>query len=842
MKINKINKLSFGLALICAQMSVAQETLTLETIRVQTEKSSNPFRKTWDKKAIASTPKGNASLDGLLQTQPSIQFSSGGLDNSEQLGEIAPAYFSVHGESFYNNQLAIDGLSNNAALNPSHNGTNPIPDADTINNHTPNQLPSGHAQGFWISNQLVDRIKVMDSNIPAQYGRFTGGYIDAELLQPQLKESSGSISYRQTRDKWVHFYLDENYEETFKKSLSPDTQPQFLKQQFHLDINQPIGEKSALLFAYNREESKIPLYHQYLKERHIQRRLAENYYLKAIHQLDENNEFSASVLYSPHKALYFPENIKEGSYQDIGGGWRLHFNWDSHQPFGEMNTQIAYRQIQEKTAYEKQNLYRYQGNTPNIPWVSFADTEEATLGGLGTTKIFQDELTLKQRFEFNPIHHQSFSQNWSAGWQINYARAGIERENDSRIYAGAAPTDKMDCTDCITGEQYFTWLAHIHAIKGKVPNTNAAIWAENQLLWDKLQLNLGLRADYNQFLKNINIAPRISFKKELGDKGYYLSGGLNRYYGAEILTYKLASHFKDQDNYNRHFDDPNPEWKGKPHYFLGYHGSTLKTPYSDEVNLSFGQETDDFHWQAKWVQRNSRQQFMTHRYEDDEGRVVRELNNSGRNKHNTLSLTFDSIRPWQLGKIELGLSAGLDYQHHKSNQQSHTYNESEWWNDYKVKLMVDGRFYEPKDMPALNGFNRPWGGYLATKMTIPDWHFTWEQRFRYEAPRKFYEQTNLRCKNAVKPEVKALCGDYTEGNLARYDSVHYSSSVLTDWHFSWDKPLSSGRSIELNLDIMNVFNRKIVGKKIITEAWQNKLRDVSYKSGRQFWAGFKYQW
>lgn len=836
---------SFLSGLLIQNIYADESILNLETIHVSTENHPAFFYRIMGKKDIAHTPKGNNSIDGLLQTNPSIQFSSS-FENSEQLGEIVPANLSVHGESFYNNHFAIDGLNNNANLNPAHNDTNPLPDADTINSHTPNQLPAGHTQSFWISNQSIQKLKVMDSNIPAKYGRFTGGYIDATLLEPQLNQkSSGSISYRQTRHNWVKFYLDEAYEEEFKKGISPDTQPQFLKQQFHVDINQPIGEKSALLFAYDREESKIPLYHQHLNIRTKQKRLAETFYLKGIHQLNENNLLSAGFIYSPHQAVYFPENIKDGRYINSGGGWRLNFNWDNQNHFGNVQTQLAYRRIHETTAYDQQNLYRYHGNTPNVPWVSFARSQEATLGGLGTTKTFQNELTLKQDWEFQPIENQDFSQQWSAGWTFNYNQAGLKRNQASRIYAGSAPTDEKDCTDCIPGEQYFTWLAHIHPVNGKVSNNSASLWAENQLNWDKFQLNLGLRADYNQFLKNINFAPRMSFKKDFGNQGFYLSGGVNRYYGAEILTYQLASAFKDQDNYNRSFnhDPKDREWSGKPQMFLGYNGSELKTPYSDELNFALGQTTNYFNWEAKWVRRFSRDQFMTKRYEDDAGRVVRELNNSGRNHHDTFSLTFDSLQPWQLGKVEFSLNAGLDYQRHKSNQQNQTFNESEWWKDYDVqKMMVDGKLYSPNDMPALNHFNRPWGGYLATKLSVPEWHFTWEQRFRYEAPRKFYEQTNLRCKNAVRPQVVALCAGYAEGNLSRYDSIHYSSSILTDWHFSWEKPLNAGRSIELNVDILNVFNRKIVGKRIITEPWQKKQRDVSYKPGRQFWFGWKYQW
>lgn len=841
MQLMSLRTVIYTLPLMLSPNLQADAEITLPTIHVKANFTDSAFHRHLDRDQIANTAKSNNSIDALLRTHSAVQFASGA-DNSEQLGEIAPANISFHGEAFYNNQFAIDGLSNTVNFNPAHNGTSPVPDALTINNHTPNQLPAGHTQAFWISNQLVDKVSVMDSNVPARFGKFTGGYVDAKLIEPQTDKPSGSISYRQSRDDWTKFYIDNAYEADFSKGISPETQPKFVKQQFHFDVNVPLNEKAAVLFAYDREESRIPLFHQHLNEQHKQQRLAETFYLKGRYDVNNQNRFLAGLIYSPHKATYYPENIKDGRYEDEGGGWRVDFTWEHSNDFADVDTRIAYRQIHEMQAYDKQNLYRYQGNTPTIDWVSFPDTEEATVGGLGTVKNFSDELMLKQDWFFKPIKGAFFDQEWSAGWSYQYARAGIKRDKASYIYAGAAPTDETDCSDCIPGEQYFTWYTHIHPVHVRVPNSSAAIWAENRLSRDNLHLNLGLRADYNQFLKNIDIAPRLSFKYDFSDKGYYVSGGANRYYGTEMLTYKLQGAFKDQDNYNRRFGEDNNQWIGKAHMFLGFADSQLKTPYSDELNLAIGQETDNYLWQGKWVRRFSRDQFMSKRYEDDEGRIVRELTNEGRGRHDTFSLSFDSLRPWKLGMAEIAVSAGLDYHLHKSSLHGQTFKQTEWWKEHNVQqMLVDGKFYHPKDMPAISSFNRPWGGYLAAQIKIPAWHLTWQPRLRYEAARKFYQQTNLRCPNS-KPTLDRLCAGYQGGNLTRYDGVEYSSAILNDWHFSWDKALAEDSTLSLSLDILNVFNRKIVGKRIVTPAWEEKKRDVSYQPGRQFWFGVKYRW
>lgn len=822
------------------QLGYAQEKIVLPVVNVHAGKTIESATLI-TQQDIAQTPKAGASIDYLLRTHSAIRFTAGER-SSERLGEIAPANLSVHGEAFYNNQFALDGLSNSAQLNPAHNGTSPTPDALTINNHTPNALPAGHAQAFWVSNELLDKVEVKDSNISARHGRFTGGYIAAQLRQPDLEKSSGQIGYRHSRDAWTHFYIDNAYEADFNLAQSPETQPKFVKHQFHANLNQPLGENAAILLAYEREQADIPIYHQQLKQKHIQQRLAQTLYLKGKYRLNGDNTLSAGVLYSPHSATYFPENIKEGRYRDIGGGFRLEGNWQHFNRFAEVNTQMAYSYIHETMAYDKQNLYRYIGNTPSIDWVSFADTEEATTGGLGTTTTARETVTLKQSWEFEPIVRGELQHNLAAGWSYNHSVASVERDKASRIYAGSAPTSFTDCTDCIPGEQYFTWYAHIHPVSVKIPTSYAALWAENRLIWRNLSLTLGLRADYNQFLRNLDFSPRSSLRYDFGDSGYYLSAGANRYYGAEMLTYKLQGAFKDQDNYQRRFEgDSHAAWEGKPHYFLGFADSQLNTPYSDELTLALGQQKEQFAWEAKWVRRLGREQFLTKRYEDAQGRVVRELTNEGRHQHDTLSVSISTPSAWKIGNSDLSVKAGVDYQHHSTNQQIQTFRGERWWESYNVKqMLVDGVFYSPENMPVLTEFHRPWGGFITTRLTVPDWQFSWEQRLRYEAPRKFYSQNNIGCPNA-KGTYHALCAGYTGGNLSRFDSVVYNPAFLTDWQFSWTKPVKNGQ-MSVNLDVLNVFNQKIVGKKIFTEEWEEKKRDVSYQAGRQFWLGLKYQW
>lgn len=149
-----------------------------------------------DAAGISKMPQTNNSITGLLKTNPNVQYANAN-ENSTSPGEIAPETVSFHGEKFYNNNFVIDGLSNNDRLNPGQLTT------DFTTNPTgysPNDMPTGHPEAFWIPSNLLESVSVFDSNISAKYGQFTGGVVDAKLKEPLFTEASGSVSWRSSRD------------------------------------------------------------------------------------------------------------------------------------------------------------------------------------------------------------------------------------------------------------------------------------------------------------------------------------------------------------------------------------------------------------------------------------------------------------------------------------------------------------------------------------------------------------------------------------------------------------------------------------------------------------------
>lgn len=814
----------------------AVQTMEMDAIFVQAKRYPNRVggQQIWNRQKLADYPKSNSTINDLLRTTSGVQFSKTE-GTADSAGEVAPPNISFHGEKFYNNQFTIDGVGNNSNFNPAHNGSDTQLDADTINSHTTGELPAGHPQAFWVSPSLLERLLVYDSNIPAKYGRFTGGVVDGNLIKADKTQASGSLSYRTSRDQWAHYYIDPLYADEYRAGQSPDTQPKFRKHESNLIVNQPIGQDSAVLFAYNRQQSSIPLYHQHLNQQTKQKRLAETFLLKGTHYLNENNVLSATAMYSPHSATYYPANYKDGRFTNSGGGWRVDLDWEHDADFGKIYSKLSYRRTEEKTAYDHDNLYRYRDNTPSINWTTHPEVEEAARGGIGTSRSFGNHWNIQQNFEFNTLNWGESNHTFNAGWEAEYANQGFERKKPTIIYSGAMHTDRKDCTDCIPGEQFFTGYAYNYPAHIKVDTHNLALYLEDQIETENWLLRPGIRLDYNGFLKNTDITPRFAFQYRLPIKAanLHLIGGANRYYGSEMLTYKLRSAYVFQRNFDR-FDIDDP-WTSRELAEPRYDTSELKTPYSNEFNLGIRQYIGNSQWQLKWVRRKSRNQFLTQERIGDNGLTYRVLSNTGRADNDTFSFNAGLNHPWQLGAVELDWQVGAEYNKRRSNQIG-TFQNYDWdeWNVKKV--MVDGTLKNPDQLPAMD-FNQPWKAFLETRLAIPKWHFKWLQRLHYSAPHAEYIQENIRC----TPDRANLCQGYV-GNLSKFDRIRYNRSLLADWHFSWEKPITKTQKLELNFDILNVFNRKIVGKKVYTPEWQEKKRDLSYKIGRQFWFGAKYSW
>ncbi|ROP59461.1 outer membrane receptor protein involved in Fe transport [Enterobacter sp. BIGb0383] len=788
---------------------------------------------------IKKTPMGNGNITELLKSNPNVRFSND-TNSSINPGEIAPENVSFHGEKFYNNNFMIDGLSNNNNVNPgANNGDLTLPP----DGFSPTDLPAGGTQSFWINTELLDRVEVFDSNVSAKYGNFTGGVVDARLIDPSLDRVSGKVSWRTSRDNWTKYHLNDEDESDFYAATKFYNQPQFTKNFYTLTVNQPINDQSGIIFAYNRQESVIPQYQSVMGEWDNQKRLGETYLLKGIWFADNGDIFRMTGMYSPHKSTYNKDNVKNGGFSNTGGGYRGNIEWEHYAPWGKVTSLVGYQFDQNKIEQESdtyQTWYRY--NTASnfvsdtITWGSSAASAKVQyghLGGYGTYSTDKSTTRFKQDYEFTPFAGLGVGHQVDAGWELGLYETRYRRFRDVASNNGVATIDKnVVCQAgddfCIDGEQYFKRRTLYPQRTEQGSYTDYAVYLQDSMTYKRLEVTPGVRVQYDDFMQNLTAAPRFAASLDVfGDKSTRLFGGANRYYGQSILAYKLRTGISAKIAQTR--TNANSPWVGDT---VGYNSfdydiSDLKTPYSDELSLGLSQRILNSVWTVKWVNRQGRDQFGRDRTVDENGQKRYIMTNSAKTAGDTWSLTAEPVSPHHWSMMDLNWKLEASWIKNKSSSQAY-YDESNSDNEMAI---IDGKLIEKGDMEAMN-FNVPWIASAKIYTYFPALNLNWTHSLGYNSGITGYTSRSISC-----PVANSACGSYS-GTAYLYEKTKFDDYFTYDWRFGWKQPTFKDQSVELTLDVLNVLDNVIEAKQTGT-AGSTK---VTYKTGRQFWFGVAYNW
>lgn len=810
-------------------------SIELDTVHVRGNGSSSTIGTYHiDQKQLVNKLQPNSNVSDLLASQTRIQVSND--KNGNTLGEIAPQNISFYGERYYHNNFMLNGIGINDNINPIGLGENAILDSGMTTTIDAEYIPAGHPQAIWLSTDLLNSIEIHDSNVSSRYGNFTGGAVNAKLKEANYERASGAISYRTTRDAWTLFHLDGTYKNEFYRANSPALQPKFVKHEYSVQLNQPLTDRSALILLYSRQQSRVPQHQQYLKKWVNRHRRNETLLFGYKNDFNDNNRLISHVIHSTHHADEYLDNTVNGGFRLSGGGFLADLKWENYNALGLLTSEFSYLNNKNQTKYEADIFYRY-AKTKSIAWISDPNTEESAKGGIGKRYTQQESLQLKQHLDFNKFTLGNTTHEMSAGWEWQQNSARLKQSQLAVQYAGARqyygkeiPFDIEKCTDCIPKEQYFTSKSHYLPLNGKVKHNRAALYLQNKIDWGNLTFVPGIRFDYTQLTHKWNIAPRSYIVYDLfGKNTSHVIAGFNRYYAGDLIDYKLRSTFNFRDEYSRkNYDSP---WElEKSVLDIAYKGNKIKTPYSDELNLGINQKIANSLWEIKWIQRHSKDQLMTHT-DFSVNPQHRYLSNSGRAKYNTISLEVKNIYPIELPVVVFNWQLGLAFNKGKTNQTS-DYTQRDW-KDYGVtKMLHKDKLQSIENLPVKN-FNTPWKGYLRLESYFPALNLNWTQRINYESAVSDYVFKGFRCSSK-----HAVCQNYN-GIVARVYESKKPHNVTLDWFFDWKKPFDQYKVLSVNISVFNVLNRKLLANKVTTD---NGQYYQTYRAGRQFWLGMKYEW
>ena len=752
-----------------------------------------------DAKTTTALPLRDATINDLLTILPGIQDGEAS-QSSLTGGEIIPPDLSISGGKTYQNNFRIDGLGNN-------NLSDPLAD-----DRTSAILVPAHTQELFLDLDLLEQVTVYDSNIPAEFGGFTGGVVDVETKRPG-PETTGVLSYRTTRSNWTQQFVPDADRQKFEDSNSWSREPRFDKHEVGGTLNLPLGPRFGLIASFQQAYSRIPL--QNLTAPQDQYRRNQNYFLKIGGTPEPGGYIGATLLWAPYEEKLFRPDTQNGDFTLSGGGLHLAGEWERNLFGGRWHLNGGYRQSRSKRQAPPE-LLGWNAESATKDWGQLVGSRFSFEGGVGSLEVVQKTLELHTSFKARQLTSGPLRHRVKVGVDGERITARYRRpQTNYTFFAITSLTPEVVCapgaTDCVDGEQYFSRRQVYAATQLTADMTLLDLYGEDRINWGRVELRPGLRLSYDDFMENLNLAPRLATAWDLfGDGGTVLIGGLNRYYGSTLLTYKLREAFSPYPPYENRSLDPDTHrpgpWLPERPGTTGYRFSDLATPYSDEWTAGLGQELFGGHLEVRYVNRRGHDEFARERGEADAAGVRNYvLNNNGSSCYHSVRLSW--TRSWVRHYLL------LDGTWQELRTDTVDYNTDLDLSALEKLVYYNGDLLHLSDLPATD-FNRPWVANLTYVGRLP-YGFTFSNVTRYLAPYRALGDTRQN----------------TPDGFDIYGEVKHPSALTFDWKLSWQTPVfHPKRLLTLNLEVLNVFNRRIrVG-----------TGSAEYHLGRQFWAGAEY--
>ncbi|KAL1009064.1 TonB-dependent receptor plug domain-containing protein [Haemophilus influenzae] len=751
--------------------------------------------KTLSSDEISKTPTSNGNITDYLRSNPHIRYENSD-QNGFQRGEIKPENISINGADPNQTAYFVDNVNIN----------NDLAIDSSIFDGAMQVVPGiSHTQAYFFDATMLSKVEVQDSNISASLGGFMGGAVIAKTKQYSGTDSI-KLKYRTTNSSWAKMEAGDSVQKILKLVRPDDVgvaelQPKYNKQTFNILAEKRINDNLGMVFGYSRRTSSIEQNRligfdqdannkaQLDKQNH--QRLSDNLLLNFNWTPQEKERIEFGLRYSNYKELkYFKENINNNVsdyHQALGStlAWVHSFN------SGVWTNTLAYDRFQDKR----------KSSSNSVETTSVSDENDDPLynfekGGYGNSQLIQDNLHFSTEYVMDPFYLASTEHSISIGGIYQATKYQFYRPQDvhSKIILSTLKND---------GTIDRSPLPESTTSKGRVKTTyqNIAIYAEDLIKWRKFEFRPGIRIERDDYLKNNNIAPRfVARYRPWDDTGFTL--GLNRYYGRSFASLKLANGILKLNNDST-----------RQHQNF----SSLKSPYADELSLSFDQNMGNLALKLGYIHRDNKNRIILKRGEIV-GRIKKSSYINGRPFGvDIYTFQLNNIEPWKLGKTYWTTSLGFDWLNTKRADGEEF--------DLNKLVSLDGKLMTYREMlRQVNSNTEDWIARLGIDMTIPDYNITWSNKVYMKAPIRRYDPINENNDDDNAPP--------------RYRSYHYGRHTQWDSSIRWQPTIRGKHSVYLQVDILNVLNK----------TRKNKVTTIStsdeygvYTPGREFWLEVGYQ-
>ncbi|HHF1035688.1 TPA: TonB-dependent receptor plug domain-containing protein, partial [Haemophilus influenzae] len=749
--------------------------------------------KTLSSDEISKTPTSNGNITDYLRSNPHIRYENSD-QNGFQRGEIKPENISINGADPNQTAYFVDNVNIN----------NDLAIDNSIFDGSMQVVPGiSHTQAYFFDATMLSKVEVQDSNISASLGGFMGGAVIAKTKQYSGTDSI-KLKYRTTNSSWAKMEAGDSVQKILKQVRPDDSgaaelQPKYNKQTFNILAEKRLNDNLGMVLGYSRRTSSIEQNRligfdkdasnkaQLDKQNH--QRLSDNLLLNFNWTPQEKERIEFGLRYSNYKELkYFKENIGNNVsdyHQALGATLAWVHSFDS----GVWTNTLAYDRFKDKRKSSSNNV-----ETTSVSNEDYEQLYNFEKGGHGNSRLTQDNLHFSTEYVMDPFYLASTEHSISIGGIYQATKYQFYRPQDvhSKIILSTLQSDgTMDSSNPIEST----------TSKGRVKTSyqNIAIYAEDLIKWRKFEFRPGIRIERDDYLKNNNIAPRfVASYRPWDNTGFTL--GLNRYYGRSFASLKLANRIlKINDDSTR-----------KHQNF-----SSLKSPYADELSLSFDQNMGNLALKLGYIHRDNKNRIILKR--ETVSRIMKSSYINGRPFGvDIYTFQLNNIEPWKLGKTYWTTSLGFDWLNTKRADGEEF--------DLNKLVSLDGKLMTYREMlRQVNSNTEDWIARLGIDMTIPDYDITWSNKVYMKAPIRRYEE---------------LDGDNDDG-ISRFRSYHYGRHTQWDSSIRWQPTILGKHSVYLQVDILNVLNKTRKNK--VATAISTSDEYGVYTPGREFWLEVGYQ-
>ena len=798
------------------ESATEEEAIEVPVLVEAAEIEVQPGHVHYDAEFIRRIPGGEANLADLLRVNPAVDFSRDSALSANTAVQ-RPAEISIHGQPFYQNAFLIDGID-------TANDLNPADVEDVWDAPVPWQIQGGSSpQGYYIDTNLVESVEVYDSNVPAEYGGFTGGVVAAELKDYD-GEDTISIAYSLRRDEWEEFHATEDdvgANDYYKAAYTPD----YRRSSIVLGVQRGIGDLGLSLSVSRRLSTFAQRYDKFY---HFARR--EPQYLdyddvidNVVGKIDGNigaTAIGVSFRHARRQHDGLTSTTYDGRFDKSHDGNGVTIDIERAVALGQLKVAIGLDRLRDNLASES-NRYVYH------EWAEASTTDGQFEGAYGDTEQSQARFTVKPKLTFSPRAVGLVEHRIVVGGELQRTESYYERPEDvvSELYWCVRDQGREGCRDQngdgVSGpEDEYLAIRQTFTV-GTVDLTygSAALHAEDQMTIGQWLLKVGMRLDWNDYLGNVDLAPRFSVERDVfGNDRTVVVAGLNRYYGRSFFRYKLndaISAWRDRTQFN---SDGSIR---REFVYVDRSGDLdLSTPYSDEWMLGLTQALGKASIGLQFVNREGRDGVNRARLclDPDDARC-REYNyvyvNEGRSSTQSLGLGLSSAESLRLGPTETTFAVSLGYKE-ASRQGTDTYDE-----EIDPDLIYyDGDLIREADLPPWD-YNVPFSTSFYTVTSFPRWNITWSNFAK------------LRRGGTIARDSGADCDDddidYCEGSYDIYEDFDFDSHWTFDARVEWRPDLIADSRGFVRLEIENLLDD-------VVDTNSSRFSDrPRFTSGRLFW-------